>query len=87
MTPELWSTVLGLLMTIITGLLVKRAWPTAVKALVAIAISIVLAVAQGLLLGTFTLATVLQNLTVIFATGEALYGLYFKNLFATTRKE
>jgi small basic protein len=83
MTAELWSTVLGLLMTIITGLLVKRAWPTAIKALTAIAISIALAIAQGLLLKQFTLQTILQNLTIIFATGEALYGLYFKNLFAS----
>jgi small basic protein len=82
MTPEFWSTILGLLMTIITGFLVKRAWPTAIKALTAIAISALLAIAQGLVLKEFTFQTILQNLTIIFATGEALYGLYFKNLFA-----
>jgi hypothetical protein len=87
MTAELWSTVLGLLMTIITGLLVKRAWPTAVKALTAIAISIVLAIVQGLVLKDFTWGTIVQNLAIIFASGEALYGLYFKQLFATRAGE
>ena len=81
MTPELWSSVLGILMTLITGFLTKKSWPTAVKALVAIAVSVALAIAQGLILGQFTLATIVQNLTIIFASGEALYGLYFKKLF------
>lgn len=87
MSMELWSTILGLLMTLITGFLVKRGWPTAVKALVAIVVSIVLAVAQGLVLRTFTFATIVQNLAIIFASGEALYGLYFKQLFATKAGE
>lgn len=81
MSPELWSSVLGILMTLITGFLTKKSWPTAVKALVAIAVSVALAIAQGLILGQFTLATIVQNLTIIFAAGEALYGLYFKKLF------
>ena len=81
MSPELWSSVLGILMTLITGFLTKKSWPTAVKALVAIAVSVALAIAQGLILGQFTLATIVQNLTIIFASGEALYGLYFKKLF------
>jgi len=68
-------------MTLITGFLTKKSWPTAVKALVAIAVSVALAIAQGLILGQFTLATIVQNLTIIFASGEALYGLYFKKLF------
>lgn len=82
MSPELWSAILGLVMTLITGFLVKRSWPTAVKALVAIGISLVLALAQGLVLQAFTVSTIVQNLTIIFASGEALYGLYFKQLFA-----
>ena len=81
MSPELWSSVLGILMTLITGFLTKKSWPTAVKALIAIAVSVALAIAQGLILGQFTLATIVQNLTIIFASGEALYGLYFKKLF------
>jgi hypothetical protein len=87
MTPELWSTILGLAMTLITGFIVKRAWATAIKALVAIVISVVLAVTQGLVLGTFTFKTIVQNLAIIFATGEALYGLYFKNLFVEIKRE
>jgi len=81
MSPELWSTILGLVMTIITGCLTQKTWPTAVKALVAIGISVALAIVQGLILGQFTLATILQNITIIFASGEALYGLWFKRLF------
>ena len=87
MTPELWSMILGLVMTLITGFLVKRGWPTAVKALTAIVISVIFAVIQGLVLGTFTWGNILQNLVVIFASGEALYGLYFKQMFATARGE
>jgi hypothetical protein len=78
---ELWSVILGLLMTLITQFIVKRAWATAVKALVAIVVSVALAIVQGLVLKQFTLNTIIQNLTIIFAAGEALYGLYFKNLF------
>lgn len=81
MSNELWSMILGLAMTLITQFIVKRGWATAVKALVAIAVSIVLAVVQGLVLKQFTLQTIIQNLTVIFAAGEALYGLYFKHIF------
>ena len=87
MTPTLWSTMLGLIMTLFTGFLVKQGWKTAVKALVAIAVSLVLAVAQGLVLGTFTLGTIVQNLAIIFASGEALYGLYFKEFFKSARGE
>jgi hypothetical protein len=78
---ELWSVILGLLMTLITQFIVKRTWATAVKALVAIVISVALAIVQGLVLKQFTLQTIVQNLTIIFAAGEALYGLYFKHLF------
>ena len=81
MSSELWSMILGLLMTLITSFLVKRGWPTAVKALTAIAVSIAFAVLQGLVLKTFTWGSITQNLTIIFASGEALYGLYFKHLF------
>jgi hypothetical protein len=87
MSNELWSTILGLAMTLITGFLVKRGWPTVVKALTAIAISVVLAVVQGLVLKSFTWGTIVQNLAIIFASGEALYGLYFKQLFATRAGE
>jgi ABC-type polysaccharide/polyol phosphate export permease len=81
MTAELWSVILGLLMTLITQFIVKRGWATAVKALTAIVISVALAIVQGLVLKQFTLQTIVQNLTIIFAAGEALYGLYFKHLF------
>jgi ABC-type polysaccharide/polyol phosphate export permease len=87
MTPELWSMILGLIMTLVTGFLVKQGWKTAVKALVAIAISMVFAVTQGLVLGTFTIGTITQNLVIIFASGEALYGLYFKEIFKSARGE
>lgn len=87
MTSEFWSTILGLLMTIVTGFLVRQGWPTAVKSLTAIAVSIVFAVIQGLVLGTFTWGQIMQNLVVIFASGEALYGLYFKQMFKTARGE
>lgn len=81
MSTEFWSVILGLLMTLITQFIVKRSWATAVKALVAIAVSVALAIVQGLVLKQFTLQTIIQNITVIFAAGEALYGLYFKHLF------
>ncbi len=81
MSMEFWSVILGLLMTLITQFIVKRSWATAVKALVAIGVSVALAIVQGLVLKQFTLQTIIQNITVIFAAGEALYGLYFKHLF------
>jgi hypothetical protein len=87
MTPELWSIILGLIMTLFTEFLVKQGWKTAVKALVAIVVSLFLAVAQGLVLGTFTFGAITQNLAIIFASGEALYGLYFKEFFKSARGE
>lgn len=87
MSIELWNIILGLLMTVITGFLVNRSWSTAVKALTAIVISIVLAVAQGLILGEFAFNTIVLNLAKIFAIGEAMYGLYFKELFNKIRGE
>jgi hypothetical protein len=87
MTIEFWNIILGLLMTVITGFIVKKGWATSVKALIAIGVSVVFATAQGLIFKEFTLATIMPNLFKIFAIGEAMYGLYFKNLFAQIRGE
>jgi hypothetical protein len=68
-------------MTIATGYIVNKDWRTEVKGLVAIGVSLVLAMIQGLALGTFTFNAILKNLTIIFSSGEALYALYFKKYF------
>jgi CBS domain containing-hemolysin-like protein len=87
MSIEFWNIILGLSMTVITGFLVNRAWSTAIKALTAIVITLVLATVQGLIFGEFTFGTIALNFAKIFAIGEAMYGLYFKELFNKVRGE
>jgi cytochrome b subunit of formate dehydrogenase len=87
MTQEFWSVILGFVMTIVTGFIVGKTWATAVKALVAIGVSLVLGLIQCLVLGQFTIVDIAKNWTIVFAAGEALYGLYFKSLFEKSKSD
>jgi hypothetical protein len=79
MTTNTWAALVGFVLPALVAIINRSEWKSWVKGIVALLASVVVGTITALLAGSFTGASWLQAISIVFAASQVAYHTWWKN--------